>query len=177
MTDETRTRIVNITDIADGDEVVVTKGTNVLRAKVVMPGSTRALDIGISHSRPRLAAFFDAGYVVEKVTSKPPMPTEPGHYKDARGRDWLRTTHGTGENWIAWDGGRFTPERAERSFGPFTRVVPGPTVDSGPEKVIDADGDAWTRNPDGTYTFRHLTKTLDMIKADHGPVKTEGAFL
>jgi hypothetical protein len=175
---ETRTIITDIIAIAEGDEVVLTKGTNVLRAKVVKYDGVRVLDIGRTRvGAPRLASFFDSGYTVEKITPKPPTPTAPGHYTDKNGKPWLLmgrrgTVMRVAAPWVAWDGGNFTPEYAERAYGPFTRVVPAPAAATEPAVVKDRDGDTWKRQLDGTYTSPGLTPkaSLTALREVWGPL-------
>lgn len=186
---ETRTRVTQILDVSVGDEVIVTKGDNVLRAKVAQYNGNRILDIGVTDfAAPRLAGFFASSYTVEKIVPKPPMPTEPGLYESekfplARGyAGYLLTTRGT---W--YEVGRVgrlhdVSDAAKRGdLGTLTPLVPKPAA---PTVVVDKDGDKWTRAVDGTWLMEDDEaaladgggETLDYVREQYGPLKTlEGA--
>lgn len=181
MTEKLAT-ITDVLDLKDGDTVILKRGANVIREKVRVSGGNRYLALGgpVTYQPVRVRYFLESGYVGQRVVPVEPVPTEPGHYVDKNGKPWLLTgQHArvfSETPWIAWDGGKFDSERAGRVFGPFTKVEPAPSkVD--PPIVVDTDGDKWRRLPNGEYRYNHLTKTLDKVREDHGPLHLPGAAI
>ncbi|WWV91872.1 hypothetical protein GMYAFLOJ_CDS0042 [Microbacterium phage phiMiGM15] len=177
---ETRTPLTSVFDLEKGDEVVLTKGNNVIREKVTTRDGNYVLDLGTPDFAPRVRGFLEAGYAMERVDALPALPTERGFY-EASDRYPLSAGHYypyyfDGSRWfsIGPDRNNALPERHVRDLGKLTLLVPAQSVPAEPAEVVDSDGDTWKRLPSGEYQYDHLTKSLDKVRRDHGPLTLPG---